>query len=125
MAKVKVTKKELPFLKSDLELDETVLKELYEKQERFKAVFKDKIESSKKESLARYKTKIESLNAAKVEKTNELNAKIKNYRALIKKIDEPVRKTPVRKGPVKKTPVKKTPIKKIAARKTSTTRKKK
>lgn len=130
MVKVKVTKKELPFLKGDLELDETVLKELAAKQQRFKTVFKDRLELSTKETLEKYTARIDSLNTTKATIAKEFNAEIRGIEALVKKLNEPVKKTPVSKGPVrkppvKKTPVKKSPVKKVVARKTSTTQKKK
>lgn len=86
MAKIKVTKKELPFLKRDIDLDEAVLKKLSAEQNRYKTRFKDRLKEAKSVSLKRYTAKIESLSNVKSKTVKELDEEIKEYKTLVKEL---------------------------------------
>lgn len=86
MAKVKITKKELPFLKRDMDIDDAVLKKLNTVQVEYKTRFKERIEVTKKKALERYTSKIDSLTTAKSQMLREYNEEIKKYEALVKDI---------------------------------------
>ncbi|WP_158860372.1 hypothetical protein [Lunatibacter salilacus] len=84
MAKVKISKKDLPILRRDLELDEEVLKNLQELQETYKSKFEGNIQEAQKEALASYESKIKALKEAKARVSKEYEAEIKKYTALVK-----------------------------------------
>jgi uncharacterized membrane-anchored protein YhcB (DUF1043 family) len=100
--KVKITKKELPFLKGDLNLDETVLKKLNAVQNKYKTQFKERIEATKTVALQRYTEKIKSLTKAKTAMLKEYNAEIKKYQTLVQDLKDTGKVQP------KQTPPKKT-----------------
>ena len=113
MAKSRLTKKQLPLLKSDLELDDSVVKELSAVQLKYRNNFKEKIEATEAESLKRYVAKVESLKAAKAKMLAEFNAEIKKYEALVKARDksglEAKKRSTTKKRTTRKTRTKKTP----------------
>jgi len=116
MAKTKVIKKELPFLKRDLELDEAVLKKLSVEQSRYKTRFKDRIEAAKSESLKRYTEKIESLTKIRTETVKAFDEDIKKYQSLVADLkgtgNVPVAKVPAKKARVTKVTTRRAPAKK-------------
>jgi len=86
MAKSILTKKELPFLNRDLELDGAILERLKGLQDEFKAKFDDSIKASGKEALSRYELKIKTLNEAKEKILREYDAEINTYQAIVKEM---------------------------------------
>lgn len=86
--KVKITKNELPILKGDLNLDESVLVKLKTVQDKYKTHFKDRVEATRTDALKRYTDKVDSLTKAKAEILKEYNSEIRKYKALAKDLKE-------------------------------------
>ena len=79
--KIKITKKEVPVLKRDLNIDESIFAKLVTIQNEYKTRFKDMIEADKKEALEKYAAKIDSLTKEKAKMLKDYNAEIKKYKA--------------------------------------------
>ncbi len=97
MAKVKITKKELPFLKRDLNIDEAVLKDLVSLQAKYKTRHKKRIEATNKEAVERYTAKIDALKTVKANMLKEFNAEIRGYQRMVKNLSGPSPKARPRK----------------------------
>lgn len=102
MAKIKLTKKEIPFLSKELDLDETVLVELKKLQNSYQAQFETDIKKAQEEVLISYKLKIAALQEAKARLINEYDAEINKYTALLKDLSAQPTKEPVKKTEVSK-----------------------
>lgn len=98
MAKTKITKKQLPLLKRDIDLDEETLKKLKTEQDRFNRQFKDRIEEVKSETLKRYNAKIEVLTTAKTESTKAYDEEIKLYKTMLKDLGGEIKRDPTKKA---------------------------
>lgn len=83
MAKTRLTKKDLPFLKDTLELSPEVSKRIQALQNRHKAKFDRLVSSSRGAALERYEKKLEALTKAKSEATKRFNAEIQIVREVI------------------------------------------
>jgi len=108
----KGTKKELPLLIGDLNINAAALEKIKAVQDEFSSRFEKNAEEAKAKSLKRYTSKIESLLRAKSEMIKEYNAEIRKYRTLINDLETPVKKTVPKTAPKKKTETKKAPPKK-------------
>ena len=107
MAKrLKITKKQMPFLKEDLNLDPQVVAKLQSAQADFANRFKDRIDDSRKDALELYTAKLTALKKAKTEAARRYTAEIKKYENLIKQLKERD-KTSARKTRGRKTTTKK------------------
>lgn len=94
MAKIKITKKDIPVLSRDLDLDESVLKNLKQLQDSYKDKFEGDIQEAQKEALASYESKVKALSEAKAKLTREYDAEISLYSALVKGIKDQPTKAP-------------------------------
>ena len=83
--KVKISKKDLPFLRKDLELDSDVIENLAKVQEERQKKLQTKIEATQKEALKRYTAHIEALEEAKDQAVKRYSDEIKRYRELVRK----------------------------------------
>ncbi len=83
--KVKISKKDLPFLRKDLELDSAVVENLVKVQEERQKKFQSKIEATQKEALERYTAHLKALEEAKAQAVKRYDDEIKRYRELIGK----------------------------------------
>jgi hypothetical protein len=86
MAKVKITKKEAPYLKRDLDIDESVLKRLEAVQAEFQEKHQKQIEAARKGALERYTSKLKSLEKDKEEAIRKYDREIERYKALVKEL---------------------------------------
>ena len=86
MAKSRLTKDELPFLKRELDLDEHTLEKLFQVQRDFKKKFEKELEKTGKESLARYELKISNLSAARDQVVQQYDKEIKDLEVLVKEM---------------------------------------
>ncbi len=119
--KLKITKNQVHFLKTDLELDEQIVNRLSVVQNRFKTRFKTRIEDAKSEAVLRYNSKIEALKKAKTAAQAQYNVDIKKFEDLVKNIESTPVIQAVPDGPVvAKTPTRKTQARKAAAKKRQT-----
>jgi hypothetical protein len=84
MAKIKLTKKEIPILSKELDLDETVVRELKKLQDSYSTKFEADIKNAQEEVLASYQSKIAALKEAKEKLTKEYDAEINKYTTLVK-----------------------------------------
>lgn len=83
--KVKISKKDLPFLRKDLELDSNVVENLVKVQEERQKKFQSKIEATQKKTLERYTAHIKALEEAKAKAVERYDDEIKRYRELVGK----------------------------------------
>lgn len=83
--KVKILKKDLPFLRKDLELDSAVVENLVKLQKERQKKFQSKIEATQKEALERYTAHLKALEEAKAQAVKRYDDEIKRYRELIGK----------------------------------------
>jgi vacuolar-type H+-ATPase subunit D/Vma8 len=95
MAKIKITKKDLPTLSKDLDLDEAILKNLKQLQDGYKAKFEGDIKEAQKGALASYESKIKAFSEAKAKLSREYDAEISKYTALVKDLKVQPTKVPV------------------------------
>jgi predicted SPOUT superfamily RNA methylase MTH1 len=95
MAKIKLTKKEIPVLSKDLYLDESVLENLKQLQDSYKAKFEGDIKEAQKQALASYESKIKALGEAKAKIIREHDEEISRYTVLVKEIKGQPTKVPV------------------------------
>jgi hypothetical protein len=99
MAKSRLTKDELPFLKRDLDLDDLALEKLFKVQRDFKQKFESELANTGKESLARYEMKIRNLSAARDQIVQQYEEEIKGLEILVKEMKgEGVIKDKITKG---------------------------
>ena len=84
--KIKIPKEALPLLSKDLDLDEAVLKNLIQVQDRLKAIIEGEIKEAQKTAVAAYEAKIKALSEAKAKLTEEYDAEISMYTALVKEL---------------------------------------
>ncbi len=97
VAKIKITKEALLLMSKDLDLDETVLKNLIQVQDSLMAKIKGEIKEAQKTALAANEEKIKVLSEAKAKLTEEYDAEISMYKALVKEL-----KAQSQKGQVEK-----------------------
>ncbi|UCE08319.1 MAG: hypothetical protein JSW07_09980, partial [bacterium] len=81
--KVKISKKEVKFLREDIDLDPDVVEMLAKLQEKRQKKFQDRIETRRKEALERYAAQIKALEEAKEETMKQYNNDIKKYEELV------------------------------------------
>ncbi len=86
--KIKILKKDVPFLKRDLELEPDVVEELTKLQEDRQKKFQDKIEASRKEAQQKYIERIKMLEKAKAEAVKNYDDEIEKYQQLVKSMKE-------------------------------------
>lgn len=102
MAKIKLTKKEIPVLSKELELDETVLKNLKKLQDDYMAKFERDIQQAQEEALVAYESKIKALKEAKAKLIKEYDAEISKYTTLVRDMkSQPTEGQVEKKEPVK------------------------
>lgn len=90
--KEKISKKGVPFLRKDLELDSEVVENLAKLQEERQKKFQSKIEAAQKEALEKYTARIEALKKAKTETLKQYNEEIKKYQQLLKGLEGETKK---------------------------------
>ncbi len=86
--KVKISKKDLPFLRKDLELDSAVVENLVKVQEEHQKKLQNKIEVTRKEALKRYTAHIKALEETKAQAVKRYDDEIKRYRELVGKFQK-------------------------------------
>ena len=102
--KVKILKKDLPFLRKDLELDSAVVENLVKVQEERQKKLQNKIEAAQKEALERYNAHLKALEEAKAQAVKRYDDEIKRYRELIGKFQKTSKKAKSkRKRQIKRT----------------------
>ncbi|MHC4084372.1 MAG: hypothetical protein ACYSWZ_00690 [Planctomycetota bacterium] len=101
--KVKILKKDNPFLKKDLELKADVVEKLTKLQEERQKKFQSKIEATQKEALGRYTAHIKALEEAKAQAVERYSDEIKRYRELVRKCQKTSEEAKIRKEETKKT----------------------
>lgn len=87
MAKINITRKEIPTISKDLDLDEAVLRNLKKLQDGYRTTFDGDIQEAQKQALVAYKSKINALNEAKAKLSREYDEEINKYTTLFKELD--------------------------------------
>jgi len=90
--KIKISKKDVKFLRNALELDVDVVEKLVKVQEERQKKFQSKIDTSRQEALERYTAHIEALAKAKVEAVKRYEEEIQKYQQLVKNLAEQTKK---------------------------------
>ncbi len=85
--KVKISREDVKFLRKDIELEADVVEKLVKMQEDRKEKVQGRIETARKESLDRYKARIEAIKKAKVHAVQKYDKEIKEYQLFVKVLE--------------------------------------
>lgn len=104
VAKIKILKKDIDFLRKDIEIEKDVMEKLAKLQEERQKKLRGKIEITRKEALERYTARIKSLEETKVETFKKYDEEIQKYKLLVRNLKQQTKEVPSRpkKGKSKK-----------------------
>lgn len=100
--KIKISKKDVKFLRNDLELDPDVVENLVKVQEERQKKFQSRIETAQEKALERYKKRITILKEAKTEAVKKYDEEIKKYEVLVSGLQEKTKDEKLNSGKPKK-----------------------